>query len=197
MSWKPGEHVELLTDRFCVRTLKPEDITQRYVDWANDEEVMEHLNLPTGTLTHDKLVKNLKKYDNKSSFNFGIFLREPDLMIGVHTANCDFAHGLVLINVMIGDKDYWGKKTVLEARGAVIDFLFDEDNFNQKRRIDKIWGMPFTRNLPMVFNYRALGFQCEGVMRAHRRNHKGGRLDQYMFGLLRSDWEARNRAIGR
>ena len=42
-----------------------------------------------------------------------------------------------------------------------------------------------------IFNYQAMGFTCEAVLREQMTSVNGEeRLDQLMFGLLRSEWAA-------
>ena len=107
-------------------------------------------------------------------------------MASVHTIDLNYlgTPGAIASYVVIGDRDYWGKGVVLEARGALLDFLFDVVG------VSKVWGTPFERNFPSIFNYKAQGFTCEGVLRKHVINVKGKRVDQYIFGLLRDEWHA-------
>jgi RimJ/RimL family protein N-acetyltransferase len=45
------------------------------------------------------------------------------------------------------------------------------------------------RNVPAIFNYKALGFRCEGVLKDHDISMLGERTDILMFGMLRSEWD--------
>ena len=62
--------------------------------------------------------------------------------------------------------------------------------------VHKVCGNPFARNFPAVYNYRAQGFHCEGVLREHRLSATGERLDQFLFGLLRREWHERRAMEG-
>jgi len=86
---------------------------------------------------------------------------------------------------VIGDKEYWGKKVVLETRPVLIDHFFNE------RGIDKIVGQPLARNIPAIFNYKTEGWQLEGVLKSHRKSMADGkRLDQMQFAMLKDEWRA-------
>ena len=52
-----------------------------------------------------------------------------------------------------------GKNIVIEARSAILDFLFDE------LKMHKVLGKPHGRNFSSIFNYKAMGFACEAVLR--------------------------------
>jgi len=185
--WRPGERLRLETRNYRLRSLVPEDVNAAFIGWTRDPEVMASLNLPPRQLTHEQMVGYVKRFDNRTRFGLGVFTRDTGRLIGFYAVYCDLHHATAQTNVVIGDSTYWGKKVVLETRGALLDFLFGTMN------IHKVWGMPLARNIPSVFNYKAQGFTCEGVMREHRRGLSGGRLDQYLFGLLRSEWMARRR----
>jgi len=165
--------------------MREEDITDRYIAWAKDPELMENLNAPARAINRTQLRRYIKTFDNKTKFHLGVFSKESGVHIGFFTVFVDAKNRSAQTNVVIGDRDYWGKGVVLETRGAIIDFLFDVIG------VAKIWGTPFERNFPSIFNYKAQGFTCEGVLRKHVVNVKGKRVDQYIFGLLREEWHAR------
>lgn len=184
-SWKPGQAVSLQTESCLLRSMGPVDVDQRFVSWLADPEVVETLNLPARARRPAELDGYMRRFDNKASFGLGVYGRETGLIIGFYAVYCDLRNALASTNVIIGDRSYWGRGVVVETRSAILDFLFDAVG------MEKVIGNPFARNFPAVFNYKALGFTCEGVLRQHRRSHSGGRIDQLMFGLLRDEWHAR------
>ncbi len=167
--------------------MTPEDITDRYIAWAKDPELMENLNTPARIVNRKQLESYIKKFDNRTKFHLGVFDKTNDHHLGFFTVYSDTKNRSAQTNVVIGDRDYWGKGVVLEARGAILDFLFDVLG------VQKVWGTPFERNFPSIFNYKAQGFTCEGVLRKHVVSVQGKRVDQYIFGLLRDEWRARRK----
>ena len=165
--------------------MREEDISDKYIAWAKDPELMEGLNTPARSLNRTQLQRYIKTFDNRTKFHLGVFSQPENLHIGFFTIYVDNKNRSAQTNVVIGDRDYWGKGVVLEARAAIIDFLFEIV------KVEKIWGTPYERNFPSIFNYKAQGFTCEGVLRKHMVNVKGQRVDQYIFGLLREEWLAR------
>ena len=77
---------------------------------------------------------------------------------------------------------------MLETRAALLDHLF-------RSGVEKVIGSPLARNFPAVFNYKAQGFVAEGVLRRHRIDPDGKRVDQVMFGLLPEDWAAQKKKL--
>lgn len=185
LTWQPGDPVALKTKSYTLRSMGPDDITDRYITWAKDPELMENLNAPARLVNRTQLKRYIKSFDNRTKFHLGVFTAPEGVHIGFFTIYVDAKNRSAQTNVVIGDRDYWGKGVVLEARGAILDFLFDVVG------VAKIWGTPFERNFPSIFNYKAQGFTCEGVLRKQVINMKGKRVDQYIFGLLREEWHAR------
>ena len=185
MSWQLGQPLCLETSRFFVRSMTPADVTNQFIAWTRDPEVIQTLNLPVRKVKREEFVRYVQRFDNKVSFGLGIFTKKEDHHIGFYSVLCDNRQATAITNVVIGERDYWGKGVVIETRAAILDFLFD------RLAIHKVWGKPFARNFPAVFNYKAQGFTCEGVLREHLKSVTGGRIDQLVFGLLRHEWRAR------
>ena len=186
-SQTPGPFARIDTDRFYLRLLTPEDASERWSAWLGDIEVMEPLNTRLRKPTIAQLRKHIAGYDQKTRLLIGIFDRANDLHVGLYGIDLDLRHGLATFNVMIGDKAYWGRGTVLETRAALLDRLF------LRMEIEKAVGMPMARNFPAIFNYRAQGWKLEGVLKEHRvSSHRKGRVDQLQFGLTKADWVGRS-----
>ena len=185
MAWEPGTLLELETERLTLRTMTREDVTDRFVSWLADPEVMQGLNLPRQRLTRAQAVRWVLGHDNRNQFCLGVHLQEVGL-IGLFTVSCDPKHMTAETAVVIGEREQWGKNIVLEGRARLLDFLFDELSMH------KVIGRPHGRNVGSIFNYKALGFQCEAVLREQSRSIiDDSRLDQLIFGLLREEWLSR------
>lgn len=182
LAWKPGQPLALETERYIVRSMVPADVNEDYVRWVKDEEIMAGVNSAPKAMTLEDIRKYVGNFNNRTSFHLGIFLKDGDRLIGFYSVYFERRHALASTNVVIGDKRFWGKGVVLETRAAIIDFLFD------RLKAAKIWGSPIARNIPSVFNYKAQGFACEGILKSHRVGPNGERVDQFMFGLLPEQW---------
>jgi len=188
--WKPGSPLVLVTKSLVLRSVPPEQVGPWYVKWLEDPELMAFLNLePRQNDTPEQGLERMRRYvarsNNRNNFHLGVYPKGQQRQIGFFAVEMDFRNGTAQTRVVIGDKDYWGKHVVREARAAIIEFVFRTTNFV------KIWGMTSSRNIPSIYNYKAQGFQNEGVMRSHIRTVDGGRFDVVLFGLLRDEWEKR------
>ena len=184
MSMPPkGRPVFLETKRFALRSLKPSDASERWSNWLKDPEVMGPLNAPIRKWTAQELMAHLASTDNNERYLIGIFDLTSKIQIGFFMIDVDLFHRRATFNVVIGEKAWWGKGVVNEARAALLDEFFDN------RGIDKASGMPFARNFPAVFNYKAQGWRHEGTLRSQALPVAGGsRLDQFQFGLTKDEW---------
>ena len=186
----PSPPIRLETANYIVRSIEHGDVNEDYRDWTHDQEIMAGVNSAPTQMTIEDMHKYVDRFDNRNSFHFGIFDKNAgNKMIGFYVIYRDRRHNLAQTNVVIGNKDYWGKAAVLETRSAVLDFLFDVV------KVGKIWGNPMVRNIRSVFNYKAQGFVAEGVLRRHRIDPDGKRVDQVMFGLLPEDWERQKKIL--
>lgn len=186
-----GRPVDLQTARFRLRSLKPADVSQRWLGWAKDPDVMGPLNAPVSNMTPQELANYIATSDNNARFLIGVFDKETGIQIGFFMIDVDKTHHFATFNLVIGEKSWWGKGVVNEARGALLDHFFDE------RGIHKVCGGPLARNFPAIFNYKAQGWRHEGTLRGQCQSvADGSRLDQYQFGLLRDEWRAMRSQAG-
>ncbi len=190
MSWKPRTPLWLETPNYRVRSMSESDVSADMVRWFADPEVMEFVALPLN-MKREGIVKLLRSADNAGFFMLAIEAREAGPLIGFYRVWRFPAYQYAKSAVLIGDRDYWGSKAVLETRAALLDFLFEEANLH------KVTGAVYTRNVAAAFNYKAQGFACEGVLRQQEPDRRGGWRDVYLFGLLRDEWRARKAGAGR
>lgn len=187
--WRPGELLRVETDRFFLRSLTPDDATEAYVSWWNDPEIQEGLNAPARGWDRQRAIKHISQFDNKTRFHLGIFCKNTNKMIGFFAVFVEQGRKVAKTNVVIGDKDYWGRRVVHEVRARMLDFLFDV------LKMEKVKGEIYGRNIGSIFNYKELGFTSEGILRKEINHFSGGRADVYLFGLLRDEWKARRSAV--
>ena len=186
MTWYPGSLVSLETERFRLNSIEREDANETLAEWLADPEVMLGLNLPRRRLSRADLVSYATSYDNTRRFCLMVRPKDGDNPIGLFTATADQKNLIAETAVVIGDRFYWGRDVVREARPVIIDFLFEELGMH------KIMGRTHSRNFSSIFNYKVLGFKCEGVLREQLRTIDGKQwLDQVIFGMLREEWHNR------
>jgi RimJ/RimL family protein N-acetyltransferase len=178
-----GKLVMLETKRFTLRSLKPADASERWMNWLKDPDVMGPLNAPIRKWTAQELMAHVATADNYERYLIGIFDQLTKIQIGFYMVDVDVFHKRANFNVVIGEKAWWGKGVVNETRSALLDEFFNN------RGIAKATGMPLARNFPAVLNYKAQGWRHEGTFRGQCLSVADeSRLDQYQFALAKADW---------
>jgi RimJ/RimL family protein N-acetyltransferase len=189
LDWQPGRLLRIETSRFLLRSLVPEDATITYVSWWNDPEVQAGLNFLPRQWDRQRAMQHIAQFDNATKFHLGIFCKDSGRMIGFFAVFPNPNTRVAKTNIVIGEKDYWGKGVVQEVRPPLLAFLF------AGMRMEKVKGEIQGRNYPSIFNYKKQGFTCEGILRKELPHYSGeGRADVFIFGLLREEWEAQQAA---
>lgn len=189
--WKPGTSLTLETESYVVRSMTPADMSDSYIAWLADAELMEGLNQPPREVTAEQLAKYIESFDNRLTYHLGIFWKETGEQVGFYNVKIQRKSRNAETSVVIGNRDFWGRKVVLETREAILEFLF------ARVQVERVYGSPFERNFPSIFNYKAQGFTFEAVLRKHARRANGDRVDVYVFGLMRDEWLAMRGARAR
>lgn len=190
MKWSPGDLIHLETERFTLDSVLREDVDETFLSWLADPEIMIGLNMPPRRMSRGQAVHYAMSFDNLHKSMLIVRAKETGNKIGMFNITFNHVQRVAETAVVIGDKTYWGENVVVEARTAIMAFLFDDLNLH------KVIGLPHGRNMSSIFNYQALGFTCEAVLREQMPSVDGeGRLDQLMFGLLRSEWDAQKAQV--
>jgi RimJ/RimL family protein N-acetyltransferase len=120
-----GKPVRLVSARYVLRSVMPQDASEGWQRWSNDPEAARWLNAPQREVSRDDIVKYISTFDNQKSYLIGIFEKESSRLIGIHAIYVDWQRGEYLINVMIGEQDARNKGARSEARIAVHDHFMD------------------------------------------------------------------------
>ena len=78
--------------------------------------------------------------------------------------------------------DYWRKGVMTETLNCLLDLLFGEFGLN------RVEACPLQHNLASVKLLEKVGFLKEGTLK-ERVYFQGRFLDQYYYGLLKSEWD--------
>jgi len=188
MEWRPGEILSLDTKRFTLRSLTPADATETYISWWNDPEVQAGLNSRARGWGKPEAVRHIAKFNNKTSFHLGIFCEQTGRMIGFFAIFIHPKNKVARTNIVIGEKDYWGKRVMEEVGRRMLSFLFETLG------VAKVKAEVMGRNNASIFMSKVLGATCEGVLRKEIPHFSGGRTDIFVYGLLRDEWRAAQKA---
>ncbi|MFT6899661.1 MAG: RimJ/RimL family protein N-acetyltransferase [Paraglaciecola sp.] len=189
-NWQPGALLQLETTRFTLGSMLREDVSDEFINWMADPDVMVGLNMNRRRLSRIQAVRFVLGFDNHRRFCVGVKDKVTKGLIGFFILDCDLIQQTAETSVVIGAKEYWGKNVVMETRSCLLDFLFIQMD------MVKVFGRPHGRNFSSIYNYKALGFVCEAVLRQHMKAIKGEqRLDQLVFGILKPEWQKKQQEL--
>lgn len=168
--------------------LNPEDVPT-ITAWYQDSDFMRLLDMtaayPRARSAMQRWLEDESK--DKDVFLFAIRPLDTDTLLGfVELDSIQWTHGVGWIGIGIGDSANWGKGYGYEAVRLLLDFAFSELNLH------RVQLTVFNYNEPAIHLYEKLGFKAEGIYREclHR---DGQRHDMILYGILRREWEAKQR----
>jgi RimJ/RimL family protein N-acetyltransferase len=173
-------------EKIRLREYRKEDIPKA-LKFMNDPEIKRFLT--PGIPFLYTLEDETKWYDGQSAlkdtYNFAIeSLDEKNYIGGCGINSLDWKNSVAVVGIYIGEKTFWGKGYGTDAMNVLIKFIFEQMNIN------KIKLNVYDFNQRAVKSYEKSGFVKEGVLR--QEIYKDGKYhDEYVMGLLRSEYEAR------
>lgn len=185
-----GPAVKLATEHYILRSLTAQDVSENWLRWSHDPEIMNPINTPVMQAKRENLQNYVRTFDRKAAYIIGIYSKANGAHVGIYQLSLSLQQRTITFNVLIGEKSHWGRNAVIETRAALLDYFFETCG------MEKAIGMPLARNFPMIYNYKAQGWKLEGILRQQCMSMDGNkRFDQYQFGLLRSEWRNRKEAV--
>lgn len=177
--------VTLETERLFLRPLELGDIPQLVPLIGSPEVAATTLRIP-----HPYTEEHARQFiagsaELSSKNHFGIFRKEDGQLLGGIGLRTEEDQQRAELGYWIG-APYWGKGYATESARAVVAYGFETLKFH------RIYASHFQGNNVSGNVLRKLGMSHEGCQRGHIL--KAGKfLDSELFGLLRSDWESKNR----
>ena len=158
-----------------LKELHPDDVTEDYVAWMNDPEVVFYTEQKFISHTMEKVIQFVEgQWQTEDSFLFGIFM--DDQHIGnIKLGPVNRHHQHAALSYIIGNKNYWGKGAASAAIAAVTAFGFS------KIGLRKIWALSFDENKASIKALERNGFTIEGRLRQHLMIN-GNCADQIFLG---------------
>ena len=119
------------TARLHLRNLTQADVTERYLSWLNDPEVLRYLEVRFSKVRDLKELGDFVKTLNESTdtLMFGIFRKDTGQHIGnIKLGPIKFHHARAEIGFLIGDRLSWSAGYASEAIRAIAQFGMDHLN---------------------------------------------------------------------
>ncbi len=179
--------VSLEANGFCLRPLRPEDVTERYVGMLNNPRVNRFLEVRWKPQTDDSVRAFVDSfYKDEEKYAWSITVRDSNLFIGTATLyEINRNHGTAELGLMIGDESYWGKGASETVLTLVINYALDVLNLR------RIIGGSCEHNHGMHFTYKRLGFRREANFVKAWASGTGDYWDLYRWAILKDEWRAR------
>lgn len=113
-------------NQIFLKKLRPECVTQEYLNWLNDKEVCRFLESKINQYTINTLKEYVYKlYYSQNDILFGIFIKDSDKHIGnIKIGGMNHEHKYADVGLLIGYKKLWGKGYGSEAIGLVTQYTF-------------------------------------------------------------------------
>lgn len=149
--------VKIKGEKIFLKTLNEKDATEEYCSWLNDPEVNKYLETRRSTIT--ELKKYIREKNNNPNCLFlGIFLKENGKHIGnIKLEPIDFKNRRATVGILIGNKNYWGKKIGKEAMKLLIKYAFSKLNLKEVNL-----GV-ISKNKRAVSLFKKVGFKIDRV----------------------------------
>jgi RimJ/RimL family protein N-acetyltransferase len=177
--------IDLSTERFVLRPIEPVGFARRTFHWTEDRQAFADLTWRTDGWTMWRWWRHLRKYARKDRICHGIWANGGTELIGLHIVGHERRSSNVTLGVLVADRSWWGKGVVAEVRAAILADCFERFG------VHRATGWVNARNFASIYNYQRLGFTREAALRSNAVLMDGGRTDMLGFGLLRSEWLAR------
>lgn len=171
--------MQIETDRLSLRSLTPDDVSEKYVGWLNDPDVNQYLETRHEVQTIGGCLDFVNACNASPSTKImGIFHKESNVHIGnvkIGFINSHYRRGQV--SLFIGEKDYWGKGLSSEAVGGITKYGFE------KLGLHRLEAGCYEDNLASLRVFLKNGYTVEGFMR-DQVILNGRRLGCFWLGML-------------
>ena len=172
INYYAGEHLYL-------RKIQPTDITDAFMTWFSDDDLMKYYTNSKNAITRESLMKSIHDGEQAgNSFTYGIFYKENNDCIGtIKLGPINHVHKISDLVVLIGNKAYHGRGLAVEAikLGNALAFEFYD--------LRKLFGGMYENNTSSIKAYTRAGWVIEGRLKGHYLEN-GKPLDRIEVGCF-------------
>ena len=176
-------HLPILKGRHIKLTpFTPDHISDEYLSWLNDKELMRFSRQRFHTHTRETSIDYLNSFEGSPHYFFAIEQIENNLHIGTLNVFCDMENATADIGLLIGHRDAVGKGYGKSAWNLAINYLLNTIH------VRKITGGTSAKNTAMIRIMETSGMQPEG-RRIQQELIEGEPTDVLYFGKLNPLWK--------
>ena len=153
-------------------------ISEEYLNWMNDYEVVKFTESRYMVHTIESLKDFILHVNNESNYCFAIV----DIQSGKHIGNIKIGniHPLYKyadVGLIIGNKNFYGKGIATEALKLCIEFAFKE------LKLHRLWAGIYDVNIGSIKAFEKAGFVREGCEK-EKYLFEGKRINSYIYGIV-------------
>ena len=172
----------LNSKNYSIRTLIASEVTQNYVDWLNDPEVNDFLEVKYSTWTLDSCRDYVDCFtDSESEYIFGIYDNKSIHIGNGSVSQVNLNTGTFTASLFIGEKHHWGKSAGMEV--LLLLFKFGFDNLGLR----KCFCGAYSNQLASRFILRKIGAIEEAKLK-DKFLYKGNPVDEVIYGIDLENW---------
>ncbi|NCB71100.1 MAG: N-acetyltransferase [Clostridia bacterium] len=114
--------------QITLRPISIMQVSQRYVDWMNEYEIVKFTESRFNTHTLDSILEWVKKTEHDDSeISFAIFDKQKEKHIGnIKLGSINWNHLYADLGLIIGDREYWSQGVGSCSIGLVANYAFRE-----------------------------------------------------------------------
>lgn len=147
----------ILGEQVTLNPFTPHDITEEYLGWLNDSDVVKYSNQRFNHHTFETAKRYMESFKGSNNHFLSVRRKQDQSFIGTMTIYCSLPHKTADIGIMIGEKKFWGMGLGKDAWIAVMDWLASSGGFR------KITGGTLKCNVGMIQIMLAAGMIPDGV----------------------------------
>jgi [ribosomal protein S5]-alanine N-acetyltransferase len=184
MPWTPGTPVEIRTERFSIRSIRPADVTEEYISWFKESGTMQFIAPDMARWSREEHLKIVDSVDNRTRLLLIAEDPKDERAIGWVRAQLEPRHKRAQTSIAIGNQAYRGRGGLIEIHQAVRLFLFAEAD------IQKLTFMVYGANVLMLQHLaNDPNVVKEGVLRRHDFVPGVGWQDAHLYAMFRDPLE--------
>lgn len=174
-----SEQSEFLTKRFRLVPIGPDQVSEDWVRWTGDAELMRQMNVPLRKLRRRDLQQYVIASKKGGLAIVGIYEKQNGAHAGIYEIQLTPQHKSVTLNVLVDPKRYDLSNVLRETDPVLLKFL--KERYGMQKAVAKV----VETYLPAVRHYEGSQWMKEGVLRGERPSVDGTRrLDIIQFGKL-------------
>ncbi len=148
-------------EQLYIKKIKVSEITERVMDWFNDNQLMKYYTNSRRKITKESLLNAIVDGEkNGNQFTFGIYHKDGGVLIGtLKIGPINFNHKTSDLVALIGDRNYLGKGLAPKAIALGNKLAFDYFD------IRKLYGGMYESNIPSIKAYLRAGWLVEARLK--------------------------------